>query len=219
MVLIVLAIAAVYFLFRRPSPIVRPLVNTLTLAGLDGRIGEPFGIAVKGREIYVSDGENGVIWKIASDGIATQFAAGLDTPSGIAFAGDDLIVADPGAHSIKKITPNGKVELFAGTDGSSAWVDGPANEAKFDVPVGVAAFEGKIYVADTYNDRIRLIENGRVSTLAGGESGFADGPGAQSRFDTPTGLAVWNGKLLVAGYGQSPYPRRRIGRVDVDIGW
>lgn len=199
--LIGVAIAAGFFLLRRQSPSVRPLVNALTVAGFDGRIGEPFGVAVKGRDVFVSDGENGVIWKIASDGIATQFAAGLDTPSGIAFAGDDLIVADPGTHSIKKITPNGKVVSLAGTDGSSGWLDGTANEAKFDAPVGVAVSDGRIYVADTYNDRIRLIENGRVSTLAGGARGFADGLGAAARFDTPTGIAFWNGRILVADTG------------------
>ncbi len=56
-----------------------------------------------------------------------------------------------------------------------------------------------------------LIENGRVSTLAGGERGFADGPGAVARFDTPTGIAVWKGKLLVADTGN-----RRIRVIEPD---
>ncbi len=210
-VFVALAIVAAYFFYRRPTPVVRPLVNTLTFAGFDGLIGEPFGVAVKGPNTYVSDGENGIIWKIAPDGTTTQFAAGLDTPSGIAFAGDGLIVADPGTHSIKKITPDGKVELLAGTDRSSGWLDGSANEAKFDAPIGIAVSEGKIYVADTYNDRIRLIENGRVSTLAGGARGFADGLGTAARFDTPTGIVFWNGKLLVADTGN-----RRIRVVEPD---
>ncbi len=126
-VLIVLAISAVYFLLRRPSTSVHPLVNTLTLAGLDGHIGEPFGVAVKGRDIYVSDGENGVIWKIASDGTATEFAVGLDTPSGIAFAGDDLIVADPGTHSIKKSFAERKGRVI-GRHGWSTWLGGRRSE-------------------------------------------------------------------------------------------
>ena len=55
-----------------------------TVAGLKGEFGEPFGIAMKGSDIYVSDGQNGKIWVIRS-GAVSVFAEGLDTPSGIAF--------------------------------------------------------------------------------------------------------------------------------------
>jgi DNA-binding beta-propeller fold protein YncE len=50
---------------------------------------------------------------------------------------------------------------------------------------------GNVYVADTYNDRIRRIApDGTVTTIAGGQrAGMADGAAAQALFDTPTGLA------------------------------
>jgi len=63
--------------------------------------------------------------------------------------------------------------------------------------------EDKIFVADTYNDKIRVIENGKVTTLAGSEQGFADAEnGLSAKFDTPCGLAMWSdGKILVADTG------------------
>ncbi len=171
-------------------------VNTLT--GLDKKIGEPFGIAIRDNFTYVSDGDNGKIWKISANGQMEVLTDKLDTPSQIVFdKKGDLIVADAGTNTIKKVRPNGNVELVAGVENKRGSLDGKASEALFNSPIGVAVTENKIFVSDTYNDRIRLIENGKVSTLAGSERGFADGKEAE--LDTPLGLAVWtDGRILVA---------------------
>ena len=58
--------------------------------------------------------------------------------------------------------------------------------------------DDRIFVADTYNDRIRVIKDGQVSTISGSSRGFADGSGLQARFDTPLGIAVVDDRLLVA---------------------
>ena len=83
--------------------------------------------------------------------------------------------------------------------------DGPADQAQFDAPVGVAVDrEGNIFVADTYNDRIRKISaDGLVSTVAGaGLPGLADGKSDVSLFDTPCGVAVDSqGNIFVADTG------------------
>ncbi|PYT01043.1 MAG: hypothetical protein DMF63_05105 [Acidobacteria bacterium] len=166
---------------------------------------EPFGIAVKDHSIYVSDGGAGTIRRIDTDGSSTTVASGLKTPSAIAFLPDgDLIVADTGSHTIKKVTADGTITIVAGVDGSSGKNDGPALSSKFNAPIGVAvASDGAIYVSDTYNDRIRLIREGIVSTVAGSERGFADGTGASAKFDTPLGIAVWDDKLLIADSGNA----------------
>lgn len=186
--------------------------NVRTLSGLNGEFVEPFGIAVKNGEIFASDGDRGRILRISTDGAVNEFAAGLNTPSAIAFAPNgNLIVADTGSHSIKSIDETGTVTLIAGTENRSGFADGDVLQASFNGPIGVAvAPDGKIYVADTYNDRIRLIENGNVTTLAGSTRGFADGSAAQ--FDTPLGITIWkdNG-LLVADSGN-----RRIRLVTAD---
>src|SRR5690606_30027524 len=133
-----------------------------TVAGLNREFTEPFGIAVRGGIIYVSDGDEGVIKKISADGAVSIFARGFETPSDIAFdGGGNLIVADSGSHSIKKVDTAGSVTTIAGIDGTSGDADGDALSATFNAPIGVAiGADGRIWIADTYNDSIRLIDNG-----------------------------------------------------------
>jgi sugar lactone lactonase YvrE len=113
-------------------------------------------------------------------------------------------VADTGNHAIRRITPDGSVTALAG-DGTPGYADGPAHQARFNGPIGIAvAPDGRIFVADTYNDRIRVIDaNGQVTTLAGsGQPGADDGVADEASFDTPTGLAFdARGNLYVADMG------------------
>ncbi len=199
-----------FFFFQESS--IRPFAKVTSLAGSAGELGEPFGSAIKGDQVFVSDGEKGTIWRIEPNGKAAVFADGLNTPSAITYLGNSLIVADTGSHTIRKIGPDGRSEIVAGADGSPGMIDGNAAESRFTAPIGIAAEEGgRIYVADTYNDRIRVIENGQVTTLSGSSRGFSDGPGGQAKFDTPTGIAVWDDRLLVADTGN-----RRIRVVEKD---
>ncbi|HEY8560724.1 MAG TPA: hypothetical protein VIL74_10145 [Pyrinomonadaceae bacterium] len=178
----------------------KPISKATTVVVSAEKIREPFGIAVRNDEIYVSDGENGGILKISKTGTAALVSDRFDTPSHIAFdKNGDLIVADSGSHTIKRIKPTGETETLAGTENQAGFADGDAKSARFQAPIGVAVREDKIYVADTYNDRIRVIENGSVATLAGGAKGFADGAGLAARFDTPSGIALLaDGSLVVA---------------------
>ena len=181
----------------------KALSTVSTFAGLNERFGEPFGIAARGGEVYVSDGEKAVIWKIDAGGAMHVLTDKLDTPSHIVFdPNGDLIVADSGTHTIKRIKSSGEIETIAGVENQSGFSDGDAKSALFHAPVGIAAFENKIFVADTYNDKIRVIENGSVSTIAGGLQGFADDAGNLAKFDTPCGIAVTkDGKIIVADAG------------------
>ncbi len=195
-------LAAVYFgVFGWWEPSGRPLTSVTTFAGLNNEFGEPFGIAIKGSDVYVSDGLNNKIWRTSAGREPVEFAAGLSTPSAIAFdKNGELIVADTGSHTIKKIDTTGTVSVLAGTDGQFGDSDGPALSARFNAPIGVAVLEdGSIAVADTYNDKIKLIRDGSVNTVAGSTRGFADGTAANARFDTPCGVLGWsNGSILVA---------------------
>jgi len=115
-----------------------------------------------------------------------------------------LYVADTGHHAIQRITRDGLMSTLAG-DGRPGYADGPASQARFNAPIGVAvAPDGRVVVADTYNDRLRLIEtDGTVTTLAGSERpGASDGVADAASFDTPTGLAVdAHGIVYVADTG------------------
>lgn len=86
----------------------------------------------------------------------------------------------------------GVTATLAGS-GELGAADGSAVVASFDRPYGVAVdAAGTVYVADTYNHKIRKISPaGVVSTLAGsGLSGAADGNGAAASFNLPSGIAV-----------------------------
>jgi len=184
--------------------------------GSRARFSDPFAVAL-GREgaLYVADaGDTNRIRRIDLDGRTTTLPGSFDTPSGLAVeTTGDVIVADTGANAIRRISPAGVVTTIAG-DGTAGFRDGPAREARFNGPIGVATDgAGNIYVADTYNDRIRLITpDGQVKTLAGsGSPGFADGQGAGAAFDTPCGLAIdRTGAVLIADAGNDAI--RRLGK-------
>src|SRR5690606_865483 len=97
----------------------------------------------------------------------------------------------------------GDLRTVAGIEGSPGSEDGAAADARFRGPIGIAAAaDGTIFVADTYNDRIRRISSeGQVTTVAGGMRGYAEGTAEFAMFDTPLGIAVWHDKLLVADSG------------------
>ena len=184
--------------------------------GAKARFSDPFAVAIDAKgALYVADaGETNRIRKIAADGQTTTLPGTFDTPSGLAVdRAGNVYVADTGANLIRRIGRDGTVTTIAG-DGTAGFRDGPADHAQFNGPIGVAVdATGTVYVADTYNDRIRLItQDGQVTTLAGGAApGFADGKGAGAAFDTPCGLAIApDGALLVADTGNDAV--RRLAR-------
>lgn len=186
-------------------------VEVRSVAGGTNALIEPYGIAVNDGKIIVSDGERGKLVSIDETGAVTDLAGDLDTPSGIAIGPDGtLYAADPGRNAIYKI--GNAVSVAAGTAGQRGGADGPAANATFSGPTSVAVGkDGKVFISDTYNDRIRLLENGSVTTLAGGSRGYKDDAGTAAEFDTPLGIAVWNDKLLVADAGN-----RRIRVIEPD---
>jgi sugar lactone lactonase YvrE len=148
-VAVVFAIACTRQSSERP-----PLTSIRTLAGGGALAGapsfvDPFGIAVSGDGVYVSDGETGRIWQFASDGSSKLVAENLDTPSGIALAPDgSVVVAETGAHTIKRVdTKSGQVSTIAGVENKPGFSDGDHAEALFDGPIGVAVSrDGTIFV-------------------------------------------------------------------------
>jgi sugar lactone lactonase YvrE len=225
-VLVLLGSATAFFVYRyKHKPVPTPIgwkAHVTTIAG-DGSprvLSDPFGVATANDgTIYVADaGESNRIRKISPDGIVTTLAGGsegfadgagasasFNTPSALALGPDgNLYVADTGNNRIRKITPDGTVSTVAGS-GTAGYVDGPAATAQFNGPIGLAVSrDGDIYVADTYNDVIRMITiAGEVTTIAGGGTpGFADGAQKVALFDTPSGIVVVeNSSLIVADTG------------------
>jgi sugar lactone lactonase YvrE len=106
----------------------------------------------------------------------------------------NLYVADSANHTVRKITAEGVVTTLAGEAGVAGSTDGPASEARFWYPRGIAVDSlTNVYVADGWNHTIRKITpTGVVSTLAGlaGRVGGFDGLSGVARFNRPCGLAV-----------------------------
>ena len=169
-------IALGWWLWEKYAP-PKPFGKVVTLAGAGAKIGpqptiaDPFGVAADGEDIYVTDGIGGRLYRVSLKGNVELITDQLDMPSHLAVASDrSLIVANTGAHTIVNVDPkSGQVRVIAGTANRSGFADGPGTAAKFNAPIGVAVDkQGVIYVADTYNDRIRAIDReGNVKTVAG----------------------------------------------------
>lgn len=203
-----------FWVFKKVA-VAAPFTRVRTILSEGEKPGEPFGIAARDDEVFFSDGETGRIWRIANYKDFSVVTDRFNTPSAIAFdKNGDLIVADSGTHTIKRVNVlSGAVETVAGVEGQKGFADGDAANALFNAPIGVAVAGDKIFVADTYNDKIRVIENGQVSTLAGSEQGFADDAnGLLAKFDTPCGITVLkDGSLIVADAGN-----KRLRRIEMN---
>lgn len=88
----------------------------------------------------------------------------LDTPSDVAVGPDGTVyVADTENSCIRAITTDGIIDTFAGVCGSAGYGGdhGPATDALLHRPFGVSVdLDGKVYISDTYNSVIRVVEPG-----------------------------------------------------------
>lgn len=152
----------------------------------------------------------------AGDVIGPRASAKFNQPSGLCeLSGNRLLVADANNNKIKVVnlslapTDAGYVAHFAGNGGGGN-VNGDATTAKFSSPRGVA-YDGTryVYVADTGSHRIRRIDTSLastdvnfVTTLAGSNSGTADGTGTGAQFNQPYGITYGaDGALYVSDSG------------------
>ncbi len=128
-------------------------------------------------------------------------AAKFNLPFGLSrHSGGNLYVADFGNNAIRRISPEGPdwvTSTVAGFSGDSGSADGPARQAMFNSPNGIAVDASEaLYVTDQYNYTIRKLEpagNSWVVSTVGGlalAAGTNDGPGASARFYWPWGIAL-----------------------------
>ena len=140
---------------------------------------------------------------------ASAIIAWLNTPYGVVVDGaGNVYIADSGNHRIRRVDPSGIITTIAGS--GERGLDrfggdgGPAVQARLNNPRGVAVDgAGNVYIADTFNHRIRKVDSsGVITTIAGsGEEGFSgDGsPATQAQLYYPSGVALDGaGNLYIA---------------------
>lgn len=204
-------------------------VSTFAGSGIDGdadgtaenaQFNLPAGIAIDSQDnVYVADFRNHSIRKITPAGVVSTIAgngtagfeddnginAQFNAPSGIAIdEQDNCYVADSNNHKIRKIDPAGNVTTVVGS--TQGFEDGDRTTAQFDRPFGVTvAADGTLYVADSFNHRIRKIDTeGNVTTVAGSTEGFTDGDSATAEFDIPAALTLDAlGNLYIADFSNN----------------
>jgi DNA-binding beta-propeller fold protein YncE len=207
-------------------------------AALQARFNFPTGLAISpnGGAIYVADHNNHRIRMIRDGQVTTVAGSGMygyadgaalqarfNFPSGLAISpnGGAIYVADDVNNRIRMIR-DGQVTTVAGS-GKEGYADGAALQAQFNIPTGLATSPhgGAIYVADYDNNRIRMIRDGQVTTVAGsGMYGYADGAALQAQFNFPSGLAISpnGGAIYVADSGNNCIRMIRDGQVTTVAG-
>ena len=189
----------------------------------------PMGLAADtAGNLFVADRDASVVRKIAANGIITTVAgsgvpgfagdggaatsAQINGPYGVAVgAGGSLYIADTGNNVVRKVSPDGAIRTVAGTGTPGYLGDGGAAlSAWLNAPEAVAVdAEGDLYIADTFNGRIRRVgTDGVIATVAGvGSTGIYSGDGGPARsaaISLPTDVALDGaGTLYLADFGNT----------------
>lgn len=179
---------------------------------MEARFNQPKGLAVDSTgTIYVADSANGAVRVIDKSGLVTTLVKGLNSPSYLVLGREgELYVTETLNHRILRVAKDGTWTVLAGGgyETRNNWLfggykDGRGEQAQFNEPSGLALGpEGSLYVADTGNQRIRVVSPlGEVTTLAGSgttpivdtsyfKGEFNDGPLREAKFNFPSGIAV-----------------------------
>jgi len=176
----------------------------------------PWDVQIVGKKLYIAMAGSHQIWRMDTEKnllepyAGTRAEARIDgnikeaafsQPSGIVSDGKKLWVADSEANIIREINfQTEAVETLVGGDlfefGDK---DGEGDDVLLQHPLGVALYDGKVLIADTYNHKIKILDAEKqiVTTFLGtGKSGQTDG--ANATFYEPAGLTIADGKLFVA---------------------
>ena len=114
----------------------------------------------------------------------------------------NAFISDQSNHSIRKVTPAGAVTTVAGITGTQGYLNGSVASALFYLPRGHALdSSGNLLVMDAFNNVIRKVSAGTVSTLCGTyiTEGSLDGAPNIALFKYPNGMTIdSSGNLIVA---------------------
>ena len=129
--------------------------------------------------------------------------SGFSQPSDLALHGDHVYVVDAETSAVRVLDlPTGTVTTLVGrglfTFGD---VDGVGDDVRLQHPTGLAYHDGAVYIADTYNNKIKRLDptTRRVETVIGaGAAGHNDGAFGEATLDEPEGIAAQGHRLYIA---------------------
>ena len=147
--------------------------------------------------LYIADSGNHVVRVVTPDGNVANLAgdgaagysgdggpaamASLNGPQGLATDRfGNLYVADTNNSAVRKISSTGVISTYAGTGTAGYDYDGFfARASQLNLPNGLATASGNLYVADSANNRVRVVTAARlITTLAGnGVAGYSGDSG------------------------------------------
>ena len=188
-------------------------------AGLETALNSPWDLVKVGHTLFIAMAGPHQIWEIdlQTSIIKTYAGTGAEAcidgslaesafaqPSGITTDGQELYIADSEVSSIRSIgivepyqvrTVCGNGSLFGFGD-----VDGQGEDVRLQHCLGVEYVQNYLWVADTYNHKIKLVSpSGNCQTILGdGTSGLQDGQGKNNRFFEPSGLSAIASFLYIA---------------------
>ena len=157
---------------------IQPFAGSRNEARTDGNLedsafAQPSGIVSEGENLYIADSESNIIRDINFEKKTVKTLVGgdlydfgdedgegddvkLQHPLGIEIFGNKILIADTYNHKIKILDPKKRtVETFLGT-GKSGQADGKTPQ--FYEPGGISVAEGKLFIADTNNQAIRVVD-------------------------------------------------------------
>jgi len=149
---------------------------------------------IAGTGIAAFSGDNGLATSAA---LASPFSMAAD-------AAGNIYIADRDNHRIRRIDLAGNITTVAGNGEQGYFGDGgAATAASLNTPTAVAVdLNGNIYIADSNNNRIRVVTGGTISTFAGNGTASYSGDGGaatSATLYTPRGVAVdANGVVYIA---------------------
>ncbi len=227
--------------------IITTMVGTGT-AGFSGdnglaataQINAPYGITLDAAgNLYIADNGNSRIREVSGGTITTVAGSGtagfsgdnglattaqISSPHAIAVdPSGDLYIADTANNRIREVI-SGVIGTIAGNGAGGYFGDGgPATGAQLNVPCGLALDTlGNLYIADYYNNRIRKVSNGVISTFAGkGTRGFSgdNAPATSAQLNNPFALAEDpTGNLFLADYGNNRIRKISAGIISTVVG-
>ncbi len=179
----------------------------------------PWDLALLGGYLYVVMAGFNQVWRmdLATHEIEPYAGSGREAlvdgpleeaafagPAGIVTDGEVLYVADSGASAIRRIK-RGMVEAFIGHSPEDFGdLDTIARMARIHHPMGIAYREGSLYIADTYNHKIKQFDPGTgwvLTWVGSGDRGYRDGLSGDARLNEPSGLVDFRGLWYIADTG------------------